>query len=102
MRVDPIATYRVQLNPQFGLDAAAEIVAYLAELGISHLYCSPCMQAAPGSTHGYDVVDCHHVSKELGGEAAHERMCAALRQAGMGQLLDIVPNHMAITGRENP
>ena len=102
MRVDSIATYRIQLNPQFGFDAAAEIVAYLTELGISHLYCSPYMQAAPGSTHGYDVVDCHHVNKELGGEAAHERLCAALRRAGIGQLLDIVPNHMAITGRENP
>jgi (1->4)-alpha-D-glucan 1-alpha-D-glucosylmutase len=102
MRVDPVATYRIQLNPQFGFDAAADIVAYLAELGISHMYCSPCMQAAPGSTHGYDVVDCRHVSKELGGSAAHQRLCKALRDAGMGQLLDIVPNHMAITGRENP
>lgn len=102
MSIEPIATYRVQLNPQFGFDAAAAITAYLSELGISHLYCSPCMQAAPGSTHGYDVVDYTRVSEELGGSAAHERMCAALRAADMGQLLDIVPNHMAITGRENP
>lgn len=102
MSIEPIATYRVQLNPQFGFDAAAAITAYLSELGTSHLYCSPCMQAAPGSTHGYDVVDYTRVSEELGGPAAHERMCAALRAAGMGQLLDIVPNHMATTGRENP
>ncbi len=102
MRIEPVATYRVQLNPQFGFDAAAEIVAYLAELGVSHLYSSPCMQAAPGSTHGYDVVDCRQVSRDLGGPAAHDRLCAALRKAGLGQILDIVPNHMAITGSENP
>ena len=102
MRIEPVATYRVQLNPQFDFDAAAEIVAYLAELGVSHLYSSPCMQAAPGSTHGYDVVDCRQVSRDLGGPAAHDRLCAALRKAGMGQILDIVPNHMAITGSENP
>src|SRR5215469_16398626 len=102
MRIEPRATYRIQLNPDFDLNAAAEIVPYLAQLGISHLYCSPCMQAAPGSTHGYDVVDYQHVSDQLGGSAGHERMCAALRESGMSQILDIVPNHMAITGRENP
>lgn len=102
MPAEPRATYRIQLNPGFDFDAAAAAVPYLAEIGISHLYASPCMQAAPGSTHGYDVVDYHHVSEELGGAAGHERLCAALRAAGMGQILDIVPNHMAITGRENP
>jgi (1->4)-alpha-D-glucan 1-alpha-D-glucosylmutase len=101
MRAEPRATYRIQLNSQFDFHAAAEIVPYLAELGISHLYSSPCLQAAPGSTHGYDVVD-YHVSRDLGGTAGHERMCAALRESGLGQILDIVPNHMAITGRENP
>jgi (1->4)-alpha-D-glucan 1-alpha-D-glucosylmutase len=101
MRVDPRATYRVQLHPGFDFDAAAEIVPYLAELGISHLYSSPCLQAAPGSMHGYDVVD-YHVSHELGGTAGHERLDSALRGAAMGRMLDIVPNHMAITGRENP
>jgi (1->4)-alpha-D-glucan 1-alpha-D-glucosylmutase len=102
MTVEARATYRIQLNPAFDFDAAAAIVPYLAELGVSHLYASPCMQAAPGSTHGYDVVDYHHVSRELGGDLGHERLCAALRAAGLGQILDIVPNHMAITGRENP
>jgi (1->4)-alpha-D-glucan 1-alpha-D-glucosylmutase len=102
MRIEPRATYRIQLNPEFGFDAAAEIIPYLARLGISHLYCSPYLQAAPASTHGYDVVDYHHVSEELGGSRGHERMCAALRENGMNQILDIVPNHMAITGRENP
>jgi (1->4)-alpha-D-glucan 1-alpha-D-glucosylmutase len=97
-----LATYRVQLGPDFGLDDAAAIAGYLSELGASHLYCSPYLQAAPHSTHGYDVVDYHRVSDELGGAAAHERMCAALERHRMGQILDIVPNHMAISGPENP
>lgn len=102
MHIEPRATYRIQLNSDFDFNAAAEIIPYLAKLGISHLYCSPCMQAAPGSTHGYDVVDYQHVSKELGGPLGFERMNAALSEAGMSQILDIVPNHMAITGPENP
>jgi (1->4)-alpha-D-glucan 1-alpha-D-glucosylmutase len=102
MHIEPRATYRIQLNSDFDFYAAAEIIPYLAKLGISHLYCSPCMQAAPGSTHGYDVVDYQHLSKELGGPLGFERMNAALSEAGMSQILDIVPNHMAITGPENP
>ena len=66
----PRATYRVQLHAGFTLDDAAAIVPYLAELGVSHLYTSPVLQAAPGSTHGYDVVDHSRVSAELGGAAA--------------------------------
>jgi (1->4)-alpha-D-glucan 1-alpha-D-glucosylmutase len=97
----PRATYRVQLHAGFTFDDAAGIVDYLADLGISHLYCSPFLQAAPGSTHGYDVVDHHRLNAELGGEAAYERLCAALDARGMSQLVDIVPNHMAISGREN-
>jgi (1->4)-alpha-D-glucan 1-alpha-D-glucosylmutase len=97
----PLATYRVQLRPGFGFDAAAGIADYLADLGVSHLYSSPCLQAAAGSTHGYDVIDPGRVSEELGGAAAHERFCAALAGHGLGQLLDVVPNHMAITGRGN-
>lgn len=99
---EPLSTYRVQLNSQFGFDAAAELVPYLEELGIDYLYCSPYFQAAPGSTHGYDVVDHSHVNEELGGTPAFERMCAAIERNGLRQILDIVPNHMAITGRENP
>lgn len=102
MQIEPIATYRIQLNSDFDFNAAAEIIPYLARLGISHLYCSPYVQAAPGSTHGYDVVDYQRVSEQLGGAAGHQRMCAALRDAGMSHILDIVPNHMAIPGRENP
>jgi (1->4)-alpha-D-glucan 1-alpha-D-glucosylmutase len=99
---EPTSTYRIQLNPQFGFDAAADLVPYLKELGIDHLYCSPYFQAAPGSTHGYDVVDHSRANEELGGASGHARMCAAIECNGMRQLLDIVPNHMAITGRENP
>ncbi len=95
------ATYRVQLRPELGLDAAAALAPYLAELGISHLYASPYLQAAAGSTHGYDVVDPTRVNEELGGEAAHARLHAALAAHGLGQVLDIVPNHMSIAERGN-
>jgi (1->4)-alpha-D-glucan 1-alpha-D-glucosylmutase len=95
------ATYRLQLRTGFGFEEAAGLATYLAELGVSHLYASPYLQAAPGSTHGYDVVDPTRVNEELGGEAAHARFCDQLGRAGLGQILDIVPNHMAITGPEN-
>jgi len=99
--VEPIATYRVQLNAAFDLDAAAALASYLRDLGVSHLYCSPYLQAAPGSTHGYDVADPTRVNDELGGAEAHARLCAALAEHGLGQVLDIVPNHMAVV-RANP
>ena len=102
MQKVPRATYRLQLTPDFGFKAARQIVDYLAELGISHVYCSPYLQAAAGSTHGYDVVDYHHVNVELGGDAGREAFCGSLKSAGLGQVLDIVPNHMAIVGRQNP
>ncbi|MEA3055879.1 MAG: (1-_4)-alpha-D-glucan 1-alpha-D-glucosylmutase [Actinomycetota bacterium] len=91
------ATYRLQLRPEFGFDDAAAVAGYLRELGVSHAYASPYLQAAPGSTHGYDVVDHTRVNVELGGDDAHERMCAAFGANDLGQVLDIVPNHMAIT-----
>jgi (1->4)-alpha-D-glucan 1-alpha-D-glucosylmutase len=97
----PRATYRLQLRPGFGFEQAAAIADYLAALGVSHVYASPYLQASPGSTHGYDVVDPSRVNEELGGENAHARFCRALGEAGLGQILDIVPNHMAITGPEN-
>jgi (1->4)-alpha-D-glucan 1-alpha-D-glucosylmutase len=97
----PRSTYRLQLQAQFDLDAAAQVAEYLRDLGVSHIYCSPILQAAPGSTHGYDVVDCHQVNRELGGEPARQRFLNRLRQCGLGHVLDIVPNHMAITGSLN-
>src|SRR5882757_3908527 len=99
--VEPRATYRVQLHSGFTFDDAANIIEYLAELGISHLYCSPYLQAAPGSTHGYDVTDHAKLNAELGGEAGHRRLAAALAARGLRQVLDIVPNHMALAGRAN-
>src|ERR1700722_16303507 len=92
----PTSTYRLQFNSQFTFDDAAAIAPYLRDLGISHLYCSPYLQAAPGSMHGYDVVDHEHVNEELGGEEAHEHFCQRLKELGLRQVLDIVPNHMAI------
>ncbi|MFL6449364.1 MAG: malto-oligosyltrehalose synthase [Bryobacteraceae bacterium] len=97
----PTATYRLQLHADFGFDAASEIADYLHQLGISHVYCSPYLQAAPGSKHGYDVVDHHKVNEELGGPEAHDRFCKRLGACHLGQVLDIVPNHMAISGRRN-
>jgi (1->4)-alpha-D-glucan 1-alpha-D-glucosylmutase len=99
--VAPSSTYRLQLQAGFDFDAAAGVAPYLAALGVSHAYSSPYLQAARGSTHGYDVVDHARVSDELGGAEAHARFCRALRELGLGQVLDVVPNHMAITGREN-
>src|SRR3954463_1340858 len=95
------STYRLQRHPCFGFDDAAAICPYLKALGITHVYCSPYLQAAPGSTHGYDVVDHATVNVELGGAEAHGRMGKELAQHGLGQVLDIVPNHMAIGGRHN-
>jgi (1->4)-alpha-D-glucan 1-alpha-D-glucosylmutase len=97
----PLATYRLQLRPEFGFEAAAGIVGYLRELGISHAYCSPYLQASPGSSHGYDIVDYHQVSGELGGEEGRRTFVQKLAEFGLGQVLDIVPNHMAITGDHN-
>jgi (1->4)-alpha-D-glucan 1-alpha-D-glucosylmutase len=95
------ATYRVQLHSGFDFDAAAAVVPYLAELGVTHLYCSPVLQAVTGSSHGYDVVDHGRLDEQRGGTAGFQRLVAALAEAGLGQLLDIVPNHMAVDGRAN-
>jgi (1->4)-alpha-D-glucan 1-alpha-D-glucosylmutase len=94
-------TYRVQFHAGFTFDDAAAVVDYLAALGVSHLYCSPYLQAAKGSTHGYDVVDHGRLNDELGGAVAHRRLAGRLARAGLGQILDIVPNHMALAGRDN-
>ena len=98
----PGATYRVQLHPGFGFDAVAGLAGYLGDLGITHVYCSPVLQAAPGSAHGYDVVDPSRLSSDLGGEEAFRRMAATLAEKGIGLVVDIVPNHMATDGRANP
>jgi (1->4)-alpha-D-glucan 1-alpha-D-glucosylmutase len=96
----PKSTYRLQLHKGFTFDDAAGTAEYLRELGVSHVYSSPYLQAAPGSMHGYDVVDHRRVNDELGGAAAHRRFCERLGEVKLGQVLDIVPNHMSL-GREN-
>jgi (1->4)-alpha-D-glucan 1-alpha-D-glucosylmutase len=96
MRTTPSSTYRLQLNSQFTFDHATAILPYLRDLGISHVYCSPYLQAIPGSTHGYDVVDPQKVNEEVGGDEAHRNFSLRLKEHGLGQILDIVPNHMAI------
>jgi (1->4)-alpha-D-glucan 1-alpha-D-glucosylmutase len=101
-RVVPTSTYRLQLRPGFGFDEAAAVAPYLARLGVSHVYASPYLQATPGSAHGYDVVDPHRVNVELGGARGHRRFQDRLGELGLGQVLDIVPNHMAITSGRNP
>src|SRR5688572_13951557 len=95
------ATYRLQLHAGFPLSAARELVPYLSRLGISHLHCSPLLQARRGSLHGYDVVDPARLDPELGTEADLEALHWELASRGMGIVLDIVPNHMA-TSSENP
>ena len=97
----PRATYRLQLHKGFDFDDAAAIVPYLAQLGISHVYCSPIHRARPGSLHGYDVVAHDEISPELGGMAAYVRFGETLRSHGMGQLIDLVPNHMGVLGADN-
>ncbi len=92
----PLSTYRLQLHKGFTFDDAAAIADYLRDLGVSHVYSSPYLQASPGSMHGYDVVDHHQVNQELGGEPAHKRFCTRLGELHLGQVLDIVPNHMSI------
>ncbi|HKP75908.1 MAG TPA: malto-oligosyltrehalose synthase [Longimicrobiaceae bacterium] len=98
----PRSTYRVQLNRGFTFRDAAEIVPYLAELGVGDLYASPYLQARPGSLHGYDITDHGSLNAEIGTEEDHARLAALLREHGMGHLLDIVPNHMGIGGPTNP
>lgn len=96
------ATVRLQLHSDFTLDDAVPLVPYFARLGISHVYASPILKARAGSRHGYDVVDPTQINPELGGEAALLRLVAALRQHGMGFILDTVSNHMAVGGADNP
>src|SRR4051794_30707934 len=92
----PTATYRLQLRREFGFREAAAVVPYLAALGVSHVYCSPVLEAVPGSAHGYDVVDHSRLSPELGGDEGWAELVARCREHGLGIVVDVVPNHMAI------
>ncbi|ORM72728.1 malto-oligosyltrehalose synthase [Pantoea wallisii] len=91
----PTATYRIQFRNGMTFDRAAALVPYLQQLGISHLYASPIFTATRDSTHGYDVTDANEIDPAIGGRAGFDRLSAALKQAEIGLILDIVPNHMA-------
>ena len=101
LAVIPRATYRLQFNSSFTLADATTLVPYLAELGISHCYASPYLRARPGSTHGYDIVDHNAINPQIGSRDDFERFVDALAAHGMGQILDMVPNHMGVMGADN-
>src|SRR5207247_10932939 len=92
----PASTYRLQLNKDFTFRDATALVPYLADLGITDCYCSPYLQARPGSMHGYDICDHNALNPELGPEAGYQAFVQALATRGMGQILDFVPNHMGV------
>ncbi len=98
----PLSTYRLQFNAAFRFDDARAIVPYLDALGIGSMYASPYLKARPGSTHGYDVVDPNRLNPEVGTVAEHAAMIDAAQAAGIGHVLDFVPNHMGVGGAENP
>ncbi|HKI97035.1 MAG TPA: malto-oligosyltrehalose synthase [bacterium] len=98
----PRATYRLQLGRTLPFAAAAGLTDYLAALGVSHCYASPILRARSSSAHGYDGVDPTQLDPKLGGDAGFAVWDAALREAGLGLLLDIVPNHLCVVGGENP
>jgi (1->4)-alpha-D-glucan 1-alpha-D-glucosylmutase len=92
----PGSTYRLQLRPAFGFDEAARVLPYLRDLGVTHAYLSPVLQAQPGSEHGYDVIDHTHLSSDLGGAQGFRRFSDTATALGLGVVVDVVPNHMAV------
>ncbi|TAK06273.1 MAG: malto-oligosyltrehalose synthase [Candidatus Manganitrophaceae bacterium] len=97
LEIAPTSTYRVQFNYQFRFPDAAQIIPYLNDLGITHLYASPYLQARPKSLHGYDICNHNALNPEIGSETDHAEMIDALRRHHLGHILDIVPNHMGVT-----
>jgi len=96
-RRTPGATYRLQFHAGFTLRDALALVPYFDSLGVTHLYASPLLTARPGSTHGYDIIDHNRLNPEIGTEADLAALTSALRERGMGLILDVVPNHMCVT-----
>ncbi|MHB8173050.1 MAG: malto-oligosyltrehalose synthase [Nitrospirota bacterium] len=97
----PRATYRLQFNAGFRFVQAAEIIPYLSELGVSHCYSSPCFRTRKGSLHGYDIIDHNSLNPEIGSWEEYGHFVGELKNHGMGQILDLVPNHMAVMGDDN-
>lgn len=96
----PSSVYRIQLNRDFTFKHANSIIPYLKELGIEALYCSPYFQASPGSMHGYNVTDPNRINSEIGSPEDYAHFCEALSQNGLGHIVDVVPNHMGVTGNK--
>ena len=97
----PESTYRWQFHSEFRFEQATALVPYLAELGITDCYASPYLRARPGSQHGYDIVDHSQINPEVGSESDFAVFCLALKRHGLGQIIDVVPNHMAVVGNDN-
>jgi (1->4)-alpha-D-glucan 1-alpha-D-glucosylmutase len=97
----PLATYRVQLHKDFTFADATALIPYLAELGISHIYCSPYLRARSGSRHGYDIIDHLSLNPEIGTQKDYDAFVDTLHAYGMKQILDVVPNHMGVMGADN-
>src|SRR5438477_6675779 len=90
----PEATYRLQFHKGFTFRDAQALVPYLRDLGVTHLYASPYLQARPGSQHGYDITNHQRLNPEIGTDEDYEALTATLREYGVGHILDMVPNHM--------
>jgi len=97
----PLAMYRLQFNRDFTFSDATKLIPYLAALGITHCYASPYLRARPGSVHGYDIIDHNSLNPEIGTPADYEQFVSQLHNHGLGQVLDIVPNHMGVMGSDN-
>ena len=97
----PSSTYRIQFNQRFTFKQALDFVSYFHDLGITDLYASPLMKSVSGSAHGYDILDCQSLNPEIGTEEDFIQMCKKLKELDMGFILDIVPNHMAISDANN-
>ncbi|MBV8857291.1 MAG: malto-oligosyltrehalose synthase, partial [Acidobacteria bacterium] len=97
----PVSTYRLQFNREFTFGEARALADYFRELGVTDYYSSPVLKARPGSAHGYDIVDHTQVNPESGGEEQLAELLRALREQGMGFLVDVVPNHMSIAESQN-
>jgi (1->4)-alpha-D-glucan 1-alpha-D-glucosylmutase len=97
----PVATYRLQFNKDFGFSSARAVIPYLHDLGISDIYSSPYFKAIEGSLHGYDIIDHNSLNPEVGTEGEYDEFVREMQAHGMGQILDIVPNHMCVESNEN-
>lgn len=96
------ATYRLQLTPTFAFPEVERLLPYFARLGISHLYLSPILEARSGSAHGYDGIDPRRVRREFGGEDAFRNLARVAHEFDLGLLVDIVPNHLAVSAEGEP